>query len=504
MDNHEAGYDDVVKRADLAYPRQPRPAGGEPDQQARAGRVHSPGNGSVSRGPVPGRRTAPGQRGPAGPGQAPTPGRYLSRSRIGIAVLLLVVSLGIALGAPMAPGSAVEDGFNARSPAAQVRIFENGIFMGGGTAVDRNWVLTAAHLFSRPDNPGAYSLRSGVINDAADPTGQTNLRQVDRIVLAPRGDVAMVHFVDPLPADTWIPRLATAAPDILDWSRLYGWGTAGNDSGKTLRVVSGLVQDPQATANAAAMRAQNPFFDAYFPSGVTPIVMNLDSTTGDSGSGVFSPRGVLSGVHWGRTDYRNVDQAGNLFGPTFRAAYELPIWQYRAWIQDTVNGAGPSGQPHDELKRRRLIETTSGDLPIVPPPTDVCHEDEASCTTPDPGWQPGVLVGYSHHQGTVLARCSDATDAPACTFGGATYTASATARLPLGSTGVTGTRMVEAWCTARTALNVGDPAQDVLLVSFTNTDHKAGSTGTGWWYVIPDHVTTDTKTPIDTGSLRPC
>ena len=62
----------------------------------------------------------------------------------------------------------------------------------------------------------------------------------NRIVLAPRGDVVMVHFdvvmvrfADPLPADTWISRLATAAPDILDWSRLYGWGTAGNDSGKT-------------------------------------------------------------------------------------------------------------------------------------------------------------------------------------------------------------------------------------------------------------------------------
>ena len=232
--------------------------------------------------------------------------------------------------------------------------------------------------------------------------------------------------------------------------------------------------------------------------------MNLDSTAGDSGSRVFSPRGVLSGVHWGRTDYRNVGREGHLFGPTFRAAYELPVWLYRAWIQDTINGVGSSGQPHDELKRRRLIETTDGDLPIVPSPTDVCNEDETNCTTPDPSWQHGILVGYGHHQGTVLARCSGATGAPVCNFAGITYDAGATARLTLGSPGVTGTRKVEAWCTARTALNVGDPAQDVLLISFTNADHQVGSTGTDWWYVIPDHVTTDTKTPIETTSLRPC
>jgi hypothetical protein len=56
---------------------------------------------------------------------------------------------------------------------------------------------------------------------------------------------------------------------------------------------------------------------------------------------------------------------------------------------------------------------------------------------------------------------------------------------------------VMAWCTARTALTVGDPPQDVVMVSFTNADQRDDAFATGWWYVAPDTIP-------GIGALRPC
>ena len=57
--------------------------------------------------------------------------------------------------------SAVAPGLHVGWNPGQVRMFENGDFLAGGTLVDPQWVLTVAHLFDRPDNPGIYSLRFG-------------------------------------------------------------------------------------------------------------------------------------------------------------------------------------------------------------------------------------------------------------------------------------------------------------------------------------------------------
>lgn len=71
--------------------------------------------------------------------------------------LMLVVSLSTALvwaGAPLEQSRAVSGGEAARVPSAQVRIFENGRFVGGGTLVARNRVLTNAHLLSQTTTSG--------------------------------------------------------------------------------------------------------------------------------------------------------------------------------------------------------------------------------------------------------------------------------------------------------------------------------------------------------------
>jgi hypothetical protein len=245
----------------------------------------------------------------------------------------------------------------ARGAAGEVRIYENGGFIGSGTLVDRSWVLTAAHVFERPDNPAIYSFRFGTTTDADDANSNTNLRAVDRVVFNPSyPDLLMVHFADPVPADVWIPSLATAEPPRLGAAEIFGWGPAGHALNRAL----GLIIDPVATENAAAVRASMPAVAAAFPGDIQPMVADLGSATGpgDSGAGVYR-LGVLTGVHIARISYQHLNASGNLFGSPFMASWEQPVWSYRQWIHDTINGAGPSSTPppsNDELKRRRLTE----------------------------------------------------------------------------------------------------------------------------------------------------
>ena len=84
--------------------------------------------------------------------------------------LLLVVgfvtaSVLVAVVSPVARSTAVVGKPPAAFDAGQVRIFENGEFAGSGTLVDRNWVLTVAHLFDRPDNPSVYAMRFDAVNN---------------------------------------------------------------------------------------------------------------------------------------------------------------------------------------------------------------------------------------------------------------------------------------------------------------------------------------------------
>ena len=418
----------------------------------------------------------------------------LVRPRGRLIVVVLVASALLA-GLPWAQSEAVE-GDPAGSSAAQVRFFENGEFVGSGTLVDRNWVLTTIHQFDRPDNPHIYSFRFDEVNDQNDRNDPTHLRSVDRIVFAPRGDVAMVHFSEPVPAGTWIPELADRAPGLFDQARLYGWGPVG----KVLHRAHALVYDPVATANAAAKRAANAVFNVRFPPGIDPMVLDLDTDEGDSGSGVFSPRGVLAGIHNGKTPYLHVDGSGKLGKAPFWTAVEMPVWQYRQWILDTINGVGSSNPDpdHDELRRRRLDDTEGGDLPMTAPPQpDVCDEGDSNCSLPDPVWRAATLTALSGRDGVVSVACAGG-EGNSCSFDGSLFAAGVAGRVKVGSG-----RQVMVWCKTTEALTVGSRPQSVLRVSFTNAEHDEGPIGHGWWDVSPGQVTVGNG-PVDAAPFATC
>jgi Trypsin len=410
-----------------------------------------------------------------------SPGRVTRSRGVLLGVALLAVSALMA-GMPLPQSRAVTPGrLPAEADAAAIRLFQGGQYAGSGTLVDRNWALTVAHVIRQPDNPNVYTLRFGVVDNARDGHDDSNLRVIDRIVPHPQlADIAMVHFRDPVPQDTWIPPLATTAPRRFSAARLYGWGATGQDLTRAV----GLVFDPVAAENAARWRSQDPRFASTFPGDIQPMAVNLGGAVvaGDSGGGVYSG-GTLIGVHCCRGGYRYANESGAPSGREFKVTYDQPVWQHRDWILKTISGEGTSGDPHDELKRRRLEDDeTVGDTPMTLPPQGNACDPGPSCTTPDPVWSVATLAGV---QGAVAVGC--AADSPGdCAFGESTYAVGTSTTLALGTRGGTGAREVLVWCVAQ---QVGSAAPK-FTISFTNADAPGQPLGRGWWLTTQDFLTT--------------
>ena len=421
-------------------------------------------------------------------------------------IVLMLVSMLVA-GSPEDQGKAVQDGSPTRTSAAQVRIFANEEAVGGGTLVAPNWVLTVAHLFYNDDSP-EYTLRFGVTTAAADATDAANLRRIDRIVQHPqRADIALAHFADPVPEGTWFPSLAAEPPPRMAWARLYGWGPDMN----VLNRVSTVVYDPEAIENAAHLHQVYPVFSVDYSSGAIPMVLNAVTDDGDSGGGVFSPRGVLSGVHWGLAPYHEVNSSGELYGEAYRPAYEQPVWSYRTWIRSVINGEGPSGTGSVPASGgspgRQLTSSTGSGLPMtMPPQVEVCDEGETSCAIPDPTWASESLMGAGNYRGTASAVCVQG-KGNGCSFDGKEYAGGSVARLPLGPKGMPGTapRRVAVWCRSSNVFAAGTSARPALRVTFTNDEHEEVPIGMGWWDVTPDQVGAGTgQIPVNNDLLSAC
>jgi hypothetical protein len=444
--------------------------------------------------------TVPGR--PAGPRWL----RSLSRGwpfRIAAVAALIMAAVA---GPLRAPSHAV-DGTQSTDVVGSVRLFESGDFVGGGVLADRNWVIVPSHLAQRPAQ--AYSIRFGVLTNADDGSDTSNRRRIDRIVFAPQGGLAMMHFADPVPEGTVIALLAMAAPARFSAAYFFGWGGAGANAGTRLNAQVTAVFDPVATANAAEMRRDIEGFAEAFPPSIEPMVVPAATQPGDAGSLIFSETGFLLGMHTLTGSYYRVNRGGNLSTHEWTAGYEQPMWEYRQWVRDTINGAGSSGTAPGGSNRRRLTDTTSGDLPMtLPPQTGSCVPHLGSCTTTPPTWGQGVLLGAGNFRGTAQARCATAPH-NTCSFDGVTTAPGASTRMRLGTTtapSAPGTREVIAWCQTTTPFpDATSPTRQVLRVSFTNADPDDTPTGYGWWDITPDQVGTGNgQTLLDPGPLAPC
>ncbi|HEY6798258.1 MAG TPA: trypsin-like serine protease [Kineosporiaceae bacterium] len=433
------------------------------------------------------------------------------RVRIPLVGALVVFAVAALMSQPAAPGKAVT-GDPATFSTAQVRIYYGGEFEGGGTLVGRSWVLTSQQVVTSTDLRD-YTIRFGVVNNAGDHTDQTNVRRMDRVVLPPQGNVVMVHLADPVPENMVIRQLATRPPARFSPLYAFGWGTPEEThDGTVLRMASTIAYDPVATENAAAgRRADNDFAEAFPPS-IQPMVIGLETDPLDVGSGIFGPGGILTGVNTTAAEYRHVNETGNLYGQPVRASYEQPVWAYRQWILDTINGAGSSGGSPAPPPRRRLTGApATGNLPMTPPPQTRLCPTTGACDAPDPGWKPAFLLGAGNYRGTALARCATAA-ANTCTFGDVPTAPGAAARLLLGPASAPtapATRQVMVWCKTTTPFpDSSSPVRPVLRVSLTNADPHEVQPGYGWWDITPDQVgpapSVTGQTPLDTTTLPAC
>jgi hypothetical protein len=429
--------------------------------------------------------------------------RLGSSGRFLLVVLVPVLTVALLGGSPLEPSQAVTGGQRAQLPNGQVRIYESGQLVGGGTLVAPDWVLTARHLVNTRGNPTEiYSLRFGTVTSADDTAD--NQRVAAHVVLHPATDLALVRLDRPVPSGTVIPDLATRAPTRFARAVMYGWGKSSWEDGPlSLNVTGTSVIDPEPRLNDKKNSEENfPHWWRYlWPENPLPMVLSATIHRRDSGSGSFI-EGRLAGVLSGAWPYQFYNQKGEpVSDDLFQLPWELPVWGYLDWIQRTINGEGSSGpkdepQKNDEL-RRRLTDSSNDqaqDLPLSPPETRVCEPGQ-SCPSPDPTWAVGILTGP---QGATVATCA-AGNPNGCKFAGKTYAAGTSATLALGFEGGTGSREVLAWCISRPV----NSAVENLELSFTNADAPRGQLGMGWWLVNRDLVRTD-STPGNIADLSTC
>jgi Trypsin len=403
--------------------------------------------------------------------------------RLGLVMVLLpLLTTGLMAVSGLDRSHAVANGQDAPSPQGQVRVQDDLGFLGSGTLVASNWVLTVRHIFEHPDDPRRYSIVFGTVDGTNG--SSANVRVVEDIVPREGTDLALVRFAPEVTAGTFIPPLATQAPQRYEPAHVYGWGMPQNGSQPLrLRQGLGIVIDPAATANDAYNAEQSPLWRTVWPETPPPMVLGAAVETGDSGGGALIG-GRLAGVLVGEPQYHYFNQQGEVVDREFHPAWEIPVWGHLDWIRRTINGEGSSGS-NAEAPRRRLGEVPtapSQDSPLLPPGPESACEPSGGCSPPDPTWNLARLSGV---QGAVAVGC--AADSPGgCAFGGSAYAAGASTTLALGTRGGTGVREVLVWCTARPE----GSAAPKLKISFTNADVPGQQVGRGWWLTTQDFLTT--------------
>ncbi|MGW7414303.1 S1 family peptidase [Streptomyces sp. NPDC054863] len=239
--------------------------------------------------------------------------------------ILLVSALLLVTGQVMAsaPASAVIGGSKSTYGPWAVRMLIDGNPTCTGTAVAREWILSASHCFYEQALPVAdkrISFRVGNL----DVRKGTTVRPVPGSRAGSDADMMLIK-VAPLPAKVRTVSLATAGVRIGQTVRQYGWGATCTDDENSCQ--SPVLKQ----SDLRVVRPNDPRCAGYTAPGGPDFCMEKVSgipAGGDSGGPVtsISPQGTetLLGVFNG-SDREETAQAGE-------------ISQQLAWIRSVVRG----------------------------------------------------------------------------------------------------------------------------------------------------------------------
>lgn len=262
-----------------------------------------------------------------------------------------------ARGAAREPATTVKivDGTNA--PAGkfpfQVALIQSGTPEGfehfgqfcGGSLIDRNWVLTAAHCLpnTAPDELDVF-IGSNILPSGGTAAAAGVRSSVDAIVLHEEydaasndNDIALLHLTGPIPHDLRTAVVATPELDkkyafTLGDAVVIGWGATAEGSGTTPNLMRVWV-DIQDSATCQAN------YQAAIPS--VEITANMlcaglpeggkDSCQGDSGGFLGAPLGEGQYVQLGVVSWGVGCARPDLFGVYTR------VGNYADWIASQID-----------------------------------------------------------------------------------------------------------------------------------------------------------------------
>ncbi|QYH19964.1 trypsin-like serine protease [Corynebacterium aquatimens] len=194
-----------------------------------------------------------------------------------------------------------------------------------GTAIGEHWVITARHCVEAAKKLGG-SVR----------TGQGDMQkvyEVDRWEVAPRGDIALAHTVQPMQ----LSRFAEIADTVPDGDvNIYGWSSDGSGGSERL---------PSAEAE---VRGESPLALFEAPTALHVALKNgARIQPGDSGGAIFDGgkvAGIMSAGLFEDPDNPTEEEM------TSNAAVAVaPVADQASWIRETISQA--EANPADSMRQ---------------------------------------------------------------------------------------------------------------------------------------------------------